>query len=477
MKKISLGLVLGALGLSNSLKANPQEDGASILINWSNNKGESKVFKIDDVEKDLGHEKIHSKTLLQKYVRTSKPFCSKSKSCKRKSSYSFGKKERSCSFDKTYLKGKKKYSESVCKPCKPCKVRKVKKYRKPIVIEHRPVYKKHITYYPKKKQNKLHSNKYRDQSYSRSSSTEDCNNKDYDSRVKKVSMDDLAKLVKLSKDNNSKANCEKRSASKMRRSDQTSKYLKDQDKKFLKKNAERSCSNEEKKNYKFAKANKNKKCANKDAEKSNEDECRNSHNIVNLNNKKNEALLMKEQDKDNLHSNDRVVEEFDKLEHFKKVEERCRNASKARNARVKKHQDMNKDQKANAGSSNKELRSNKKLRSNKNNASDNFCNKEKCDANRDSKYLKDEKECEADNARERENECKENKETFSTNFANSANKHANEYDLVNRKNKSDKYCKDDQSNDNVDSTCRSKSLIRCNDKRKDKLDSCFNDIC
>jgi hypothetical protein len=477
MKKISLGIVLGALGLSNSLKANPQEDGASILINWSNNKGESKVFKIDDVEKDLGHEKIHSKTLLQKYVRTSKPYCSRSNSCKRRSSCSFGRKDRSCSFDKTYLKGKKKYSESVCKPCKPCKVPKVRKYRKPIVIEHRPVYKKHINYYPKKKQNKLHSNKYRDQSYSRSSSTEECTKKDYDNRVKKVSLDDLSKLLKLSKNNNSKANCEKRSASKLRKSNQVSKYLKDQDKKFLKKNAERSCSNEEKKSYKFAKANKNAKLANKDAEKSHEDECRDSHNIVNLNNKKNEALLMKEQDKDNLHSNDRIIEEFDKLEHFKKVEERCRNASKARNANVKKHQDMNKGQKANAASFNKEIRSNKKLRSNKNNASDNFFNKEKCEANRDSKYLKDEKECEAENDREREFDCKDEKDAFSTNSKNSANKHANKYDLINKKNRNNQDCKDVECNDDVDSYSRNKSQSRCSDKKKDNVDKCFNDIC
>jgi hypothetical protein len=287
MKRISLGIVLSAVGLSNSLKVAPQEDGASIRINWSNNKGESKVFKIDDVEQDLGHEKIHSKTLLQQYCRTSYPDCSSKKSC------SLSRKKRSCSFERSCSFGKKRYTGSVfCKPSKPFNVCKVKKYRKPIIIEHRPVYKKHITYYPKKKQNKLFNKKYYDNSNSRSSSTEDCYKKDYSDKEKRVSLKDLEKLVKENRQNADNQNSKGHSASRLRKSDQVSKYLKDQDKKCLKKNNERSCSNQAKNAYKYAKANKNANNANKDCEKFNENEFKDSHNTVNLADKKNEALCM-----------------------------------------------------------------------------------------------------------------------------------------------------------------------------------------
>jgi len=464
MRKISLGLVLGALGFSNTLKVNPKEDGASILINWSNNKGEKKMFKIDDVEKELGNEKIHSKTLLQKYYRTSKPSCSYSKSCGKRSD-SFG--ERSCSYGRSY--SKKKHSFSGCKPCR------VKKYRKPIIIEHRPIYKKNIIYRPRKKQNKFHVNDYYNRNQDKCNSLEKCYDKNYDKTKNKLTLEELAKLYKLKNDAESNQKINRRSVSKLRKNKNISKYLKDNDSKYLKNNAERSCSNDYRVNHKEARVDRDTKQKNKDLERDHEKECRDSHNVVNLADKKNEALLMKEKDKDNLHSNDRVIEEFDKLEHFKKVEERCRSASKARHANVKKNDCLDKAQKADAANFNKECRSNKKLRSNKNNECNDFDITDKSCLNKDSKYLKDEKECDFDSNNERELECKDNKETCSLDNYKNSKDSKDKCDYENKKCKNDKFKKNVDVNDNEKYYKNKNGRYQNKEKGIDEFDKMWND--
>ncbi len=464
MKKIGLGIVLGAFGLSNSLNT-PQDDGASILINWSNNKGEKKVFKIDDMEQDNGNEKIHSKTLLQKYVRTIDPCnkgCSVSRSCSRGYDDGACDCDRSCSKD--YSKGK--YS-----------CRRVKKYKKPFIIEHRPQYKKYITYKPRNRSNRLHKKNNFNRNIKRNNSADYCYDKNYDTKINKASADDLAKLLKLNKQNNDNLNIKKNSANKYRKNQDISKYLKDDAKKYIKKNNERSCSNENYNKLNNARKYCNTHQKDKDAEKNHEKEYKDSHNIVNLNHKANEALLMKEQDKDNLHSNDKVIEEFDKLEHFKKVEERCRNASKARHAHVNKNECLDKNQKQKKADSNHEVRFNKRLRANKNQANDDFCNLDKCNANRNSRYLKDENCFDANKANEKEfnyNDKKEKEDADSLDLTDNKNSCL---DFADTKNKCSKDKKKIFINDDENSTQKRNNNYHDNICKENNQDATFFDNC
>jgi hypothetical protein len=71
IKKFGLALLtFGVLGLSNE-KEPIQDDRNEILVNWHNDQGEKKIFKIDDEEINNGKERVHSKTFLQKYSRLS----------------------------------------------------------------------------------------------------------------------------------------------------------------------------------------------------------------------------------------------------------------------------------------------------------------------------------------------------------------------------------------------------------------------
>ncbi len=449
MKKIGLGLVLGAVGFSNALHT-PQEDGASIKINWSNNKGEKKVFKIDDYEKELPHEKIHSKTLLQQYVRTTcRPNCSVSRSGSCKS--------RSCSGGNNYYHsgrscsgGNNSYHSG--RSCSGVRSGSYgdEYYREPIVIQHKPVFRKQYVYKPVGRQNRNFARNNYVRSHSRDRSNVQCYNKDYDKKLNQVRCNDVQRLLALNKNNDCKKECERKSTDKFRKNNESSNYLKDQNKESLKNTKERSCSRQNARKFKQTQADKICKQKNKDAERCNENESKNSHNFVDLNHKKNEGLCMKEKDKDNLHSNDRCIEEFDKLEHFKKIEERCRSASKAKHSRVKKNECCDKNQKANNGESNKECRTNNKKKTNLNNECSDFKNKEKESSNRDSKYYKDDYENNNSCDKEREFEAKKAKETCSDDSLKNSHGVCNSFDLNKNKVQCDKngkelYCNDDES--------------------------------
>jgi hypothetical protein len=349
--------------------------------------------------------------------------------------------------------------------------------RKKYVVHHKPKYVIKKRYFPNKKQNKLHKYKIHNRSSSKCSVNVDKYNKDYDSRLKKLSVSDLEKLLKLNKNSKSSAACDKRSASRLRKSNQVSKYLKDKDSKFLKKNTERSANRSNKNSFKNAVKNTRNKKKEHENERQNSLEAQKKHNLVNLNHKSNEALLMKEQDKDNLHCNDRVIEEFDKLEHFKKVEERCRNASKARHANVKKHQDMDKCQAKNSGEKTKEKRGRNKLKSNFDKNSDKFCNVDKNCEDKESKYLKDGKELCNENLRERSLSCKSEKSTFSANNKKECSDNRNSCDLVNKKNKYCKDAKDVCENDDVNRYSKDKSYCKDKDYACLEKDGFFNGKC
>jgi len=538
MKSIGACVLMATVAMGSNIA---DKEKSTLEINWKNSKGETKTFKVNDIEKEFDPEQIKTKTFIQGNLlpigfsevsekgsrcRGRKASCSVGSSC-RKASYSSRK--ASCSYSKTksfrshskgascsFSKGK---SHGVCKGSgygshskggyvaggcdsgfcgsgayergfskgsvcsygkgSVCSVSRSKSKSvcggKKYVIHHKPKYIIKKKFFPRKKQNKIHKyNKY-------NRSTSRCNDdvikarKDYDKTKKKVNVSDLEKLLKLQTDNKNQVCVDRRSASKLRKNNEVSKYLKDQDSKYLKDNRERECSSELRKSCKnAAKKNKNHK---KEHEKERQSsvEAQKSHNLVNLNHKANEALLMKEQDKDNLHSNDRVIEEFDKLEHFKKVEERCRSASKARHANVKKHQDMDKCQAQKSGQKMQEKRGRKKLRANLDKRSDEFCNVDKNCLNKDSQYLKDEKECSADRLRERSLSTKSSKSTYSANEDKlRKNKIAN-CDLVNNKNAKCKNLKDVCVNDDEDCYKRRKSVCSDNERRCSEKDAFFND--
>jgi len=345
------------------------------------------------------------------------------------------------------------------------------------IVNHKPKYVFKKNYIPRKNQNKLHQFKKYNKNHLRNDDYVNKYNKDYDSKLNTVNVRDLEKLLKLNKNHKSNQDCAQRSTSKLRKSNQVSKYLKDKNCKNLKKNNERSTSCSNKNSYKNSYKNSQNHKKDHENERQNSVEAQKKHNLVNLKDKSNEALLMKEKDKDNLHSNDRCVEEFDKLEHFKKVEERCRSASKARHADVKKHQDMDKCQAKNTAESAKEKRGRNKLRSNLNNNRDRFCNLEKCNENKESDYKKDNHECAADNLRERSFSCKSEKSTFSANDNKLCKNNNSNYDLVNAKNKSCKDAKDVCVNDDKSGYCKDNSYKNNREDACLEKDTFFNDRC
>ncbi len=341
-------------------------------------------------------------------------------------------------------------------------------------IQHQPKYIYRNKYIPK---NKLHKYNKFNRNISKCKDSVDNYKKDYDTNIKKVSLDDLQKLLKLNKNSKDNLNVQKKSASKFRKNQQISKFLKDAECKNVKNNNERKASCDYKNAFKNTKKRAHNKTKQNDKERQHSLEAKKCHNVVNLNHKANEALLMKEQDKDNLHSNDRVVEEFDKLEHFRKVEERCRNASKSRAARVKKHQDLDKCQAQKQAQKHKERRNKDKRCFNLKKNNDCFYNLDKDNCNRNSNYLKDENECKADKLRERSFSYKSAKSTCSADEKNICQDKKDTLDLVNKKNKKyndkKKICIDDDEN------CykRKNSKFRSNEDKFFNKDACFNDVC
>lgn len=494
MKAIGFGIVIGAIGLTKSIKP-IQDDKASISINWSNDKGETKVFKIDDIEQDLGNEKIHSKTLLQKYVKQSTypsyRVNGKSLSCSREKSFKKlrGTRQSDCDYDyddascspmkcKTGKFLRKDCSRSASRDsgigfCKPCGYEKCE--QQPIVIEHKPIYEKNVFCKPgKRKQNKYHRADELEKMVDKDNSCEKCYNKDYDKKVKKLKLNDLLKLLKLNKENKMSKSLTKKNFNKARKNKSLSKYLKDSDAKSAKQNRERSCSQEDIKKLKTAKQDRDSCQDSKDNEKAHAKEMKKVHDIMNIANKKNEALLMNEKNKDNLHSSDKVIEEFDKLEHFKKVQEKCRSASKARKAHVKKQDCLDKEQKHHAGEKNFEKRFNKKLKTNKNKSSNDFdyCDQDK--QNRNSKYLKDNNEF--DKACQKERELSKSKCYDKSDFDNSR-KNLDECSECDYAKKDKKKCKNLKKHDLSDDVNwvkknRNTDKSRCNDECEE--DKCYN---
>ncbi len=619
MKKIGLGIVLGAFGITKSLN-NLKDDGATISINWSNNKGEKKLFKIDDIERQNGNQKILSKTLLQKFIRTSRkkpswsccrsnPYSKCYRRCEHESgdascvrpvcgncvrsgdvscvrtgdanyvrtgdancvrtgdancvrsgdancvrsgdaslersgyvsrgrsgdasivrsgdvsrgrsgdasivrsgnvslrrssdaircrsgdaslgrpgyttysrpgyanygygdrdtiygrpgvatygyrdgdtiigrpgvaSYGYGSRDASYGYgsrDAIYVKSvDKRCNYDSCNDCS------VEKYKQPILITHRPVYGNKQCYKPIcPTGRKVCVNNMR-----RENSCEDCYNKDYDKKEEKLSLNELSKLLKLKKDNHCKYNNQQKCANKYRKQNSMSKYLNKKDSNYVKDNCERCSSNEKKKNYKYTNSGKLNKQKNNHAQNSHQNEMKKSHNIINLNHKANEKLCMKEKDKDNLHCNDKIIEEFDKLEHYKHVEENCRSASKARHANVNKNECLDKEQRQKNGEYNKELRCNHKSKNNLNKCCDNFDHKEKSDHKRSNRFLKDENELDCNREKEKEfvaNCCKEKENANSNDLHKSKDDCCDYLNCLSKKDKcAENCCVDDDVN-------------------------------
>jgi len=190
-------------------------------------------------------------------------------------------------------------------------------------------------------------------------------------------------------------------------------------------------------------------------------DAKNSQNLMNIKDRCKEGLCMNEMDNDNLRSDEKIIEEFDKLEHYKKVNECNRSAEKNNNCKVKKRNDIDKNAKQ---CSKQDENGNRRKgvhdyrNTNKRNAFDykNHMNKQN---NR--KIFEDQKECLKDNKYLKA--CADNKSNENTcNDANSCEMDRQDYDNL-LANCDDKRMRNRDYGYN-DSVCALRDENLCNDE-------------
>jgi hypothetical protein len=179
-------------------------------------------------------------------------------------------------------------------------------------------------------------------------------------------------------------------------------------------------------------------------------DAKHSQNLMNIKDRCKEGLCMNEMDNDNLRADEKIIEEFDKLEHYKKINECNRSAEKNNNCLVKKRNDIHKKAKQcsrNAAKANRRRGANAYADSNQR---DKFDYNDYMSKQANKKRFND------------QNECLKN-------------------------NKYLKACSDNASNDNAcqdANTCNKdqqyydNSLAKCNDRRyKNKDNTCNDRVC
>lgn len=396
-------LVLFFVVLGLSIANEPiQDDRNEVLINWHNDQGEAKSFKIDDVEKDNGHEKIHSKTLLQKYYKTSSAPCGGSSlgssSAFTSDSGNFGSLQGSSSgYGSSGSIGSSSVSSGCgsgsgcdynncgscnnygCSSGNSCAGYGGNDYGLGCATGG---YSSN-TGYGSGALNTAFGSGIRggDSAYGYGSGsaaygagfggnyggcsgvlgTRDYNGVGYYDGAscgngKDLSYEQLCKLI--NKEN--AARCNRANARKYLRGNKAARDSKNfnsgsQIDKVLKEN-ERNCLIDACDAAKIASGDSRNDNCYRDQQNSHANEMKRIHNLVKSADRKNEHLNMNEKAKDNLHSHKRVVTEFDKLEHFKKCSENCKDAEKGRRANVNKANAINKNQRRRKGHSNRRNR-------------------------------------------------------------------------------------------------------------------------
>jgi hypothetical protein len=189
-------------------------------------------------------------------------------------------------------------------------------------------------------------------------------------------------------------------------------------------------------------------------------EAKHSNNLMKIKDRCKEGLCMNELDNDNLRSDEKVIEEFDKLEHYKKINECNKSAEKNNRCNVKKRNDIDKNAKqckrqgerGNRGKGNFVY-----ANANKRNAFDynDYSTKQKNEKkfNDNAECLKDDKYTNActDNA-SNQNSCED---------SNSCKNYKCDYDNVLGKEEANKIRKRDYCND--DNLCALRDQNICND--------------
>ena len=172
-----------------------------------------------------------------------------------------------------------------------------------------------------------------------------------------------------------------------------------------------------------------------------------NENLTDIRDRCKDNLLLNEMDNDNLRSDEKVIEEFDKLEHYKKVNECNRSAEKNNNCNVKKRNDVDKNAAVCNKNIEKERRDKRDHRNQDINARAAIDYNDAINRQKNSKVFKDQRDCKKD-------------------------------DRVNN------YCSDDRSNDNTCTDTKSceadkvdydNLLARQEDKRIRKRDCADND--
>ena len=489
MRKYGLALItIGALGLSQATKP-IIDDRNEVLINWHNDDGERKVFKIDDLEKDDGEERIHSKTLLQKYTKSSSscsPSCGSSHG-------SCGSSSNSCSDGGCALGGScSNYGgDDYGAGCATgYGSGKGSRYGSGYGSGYASGYGSGYgsgnrsgayggsgnrsgafaggsgTYGALVGQSGFRNNQgslrgdngiLGTREYNGEGSYDGCSsgkandlsyqqmchllNKDKRDKIKRSNARAYLRNNKAAKDNKNYSNGS-------------------QIDKLCKAN-ERDCMIDACDSAKVANGDKrNDNCfANREACRANE--MKKSHNLVNCANRKNEHLNMNEKAKDNLHSHKRVVTEFDKLEHFKKCSENCKDAEKGRRARVNKANNVNKNQRSRKGhrTHNSRFKNKNDVRQQRNKDESNYCDKNNKLSNR--KYLKNKDICNSN----------DNNVNSSADAASCANDERKAYSNDCNDENVCKYRKNDNVVD-YDQNCRNRNSIdrynRCNADRQNR---------
>ena len=441
MKKLAIALLtMGTLSISKSIKKPLQDDRNEISIKWHNDKGERKVFKIDDIEKDDGQEKIHSKTLLQKYVRTSFSPCEggegnflgsssscntgncfSSSNCNNNNygNYNYGGDDYGAGCASGYGAYGNGYGYSSGSGCGNAYGNIGNEYAEGNAFFGNNnnaggfAYGNGFGYdaYGNSLENNNlggFANNYQGSLLGDRScgsgviGTRNYNGNGYydgsaSGKNNNLSYQQLCNLANLNKADqlqrqNARNFLRKNNASKDNKNFATANQINN----ILKEN-ERDCLIDACDSAKIANGDIRNQNLSANQENSRENEIKRIHDIVNCADRKNEHLNMNEKAKDNLHSHKRVVTEFDKLEHFKKSSENCKDAEKGRRANVDKANDINKNQRRHKGDRSKnfkcEGKSNLDQLKDKNEL--NYKDADSSIANR--KYLKNNALCNSDN--------------------------------------------------------------------------------
>lgn len=170
-------------------------------------------------------------------------------------------------------------------------------------------------------------------------------NRNRDARRKAVNLDDVNRMLKNERARRNMINAAAQNSRNNQNAKESKKYL-NKNNKINKQNYNReACAADLAESGKNANKFNANLSNNRAQQRHHSLDAKHTHNLMNIKDRSKEGLCMNEIDNDNLRSDQKVIEEFDKLEHYKKVDERNRSAEKNNNCNVKKRNDIDKNAK------------------------------------------------------------------------------------------------------------------------------------